>query len=85
MNYSVIGIILLFLAFLIGYLIGVAFAGPVMMKHRKIGTLQIDDRDPEKTNYLFRFDVDPKDIPGDDYISIKTETVDFGVYMEDRR
>ena len=42
------------------------------MKKRKIGTLVIDDTDPEKATYRFEFEMNPEEIPRNDYISIKT-------------
>lgn len=72
MNFDVITVLVIFVAVLIGLLIGIAVAGKAAMKKRKIGTLAIDDSDPEKATYRFEFEVDPEEIPRNDYISIKT-------------
>lgn len=72
MNFDVITVLVIFVAVLIGLLIGIAVAGKAAMKKRKIGTLVIDDSDPEKATYRFEFEVDPEEIPRNDYISIKT-------------
>lgn len=72
MNFDVITVLVIFVAVLIGLLIGIAVAGKAAMKKRKIGTLVIDDSDPEKATYRFEFKVDPEEIPRNDYISIKT-------------
>ena len=72
MNFDVITVLVIFIAVLIGLLIGVSIAGKAAMKKRKIGTLVIDDTDPEKATYRFEFDIDPEEIPRNDYISIKT-------------
>lgn len=72
MNFDVITVFIIFIAVLIGLLIGIAVAGKAAMKKRKIGTLVIDDTDPEKATYRFEFDIDPEGIPRNDYISIKT-------------
>lgn len=69
-------VILLFaVSFIVGTIIGVMFAGPITMTKRKIGSLNIDDRDPEKTLFSFEFDIDPDDIPRNDYISVKTREI----------
>lgn len=72
MNFDVLTVLVIFVAVLIGLLIGVSIAGKAAMKKRKIGTLVIDDTDPEKATYRFEFDIDPEEIPRNDYISIKT-------------
>lgn len=72
MNFDVITVLVIFVAVLICLLIGIAVAGKAAMKKRKIGTLVIDDSDPEKATYRFEFEVDPEEIPRNDYISIKT-------------
>lgn len=72
MNFDVLTVLVIFVAVLIGLLIGVSIAGKAAMKKRKIGTLVIDDTDPEKATYRFEFEVDPEEIPRNDYISIKT-------------
>ena len=72
MNFDVITVLVIFLALLIGLLIGIAVAGKAVMKKRKIGTLVIDDTDPEKATYRFEFEMNPEEIPRNDYISIKT-------------
>lgn len=72
MNFDVITVFVIFIALLIGLLIGMAVAGKAAMKKRKIGTLVIDDSDPEKATYRFEFDMNPEEIPRNDYISIKT-------------
>lgn len=72
MNFDVLTVLVIFVAVLIGLLIGVSIAGKAAMKKRKIGTLVIDDSDPEKATYRFEFDIDPEEIPRNDYISIKT-------------
>lgn len=72
MNFDVLTVLVIFLALLIGILIGVLVAGKAAMKKRKIGTLVIDDTDPEKATYRFEFDIDPEGIPRNDYIYIKT-------------
>lgn len=72
MNFDVITVLVIFVAVLIGLLIGIAVAGKAAMKKRKIGTLVIDDSDHEKATYRFEFEVDPEEIPRNDYISIKT-------------
>jgi len=72
MNFDVITVLVIFISVLIGLLIGIAIAGKAAMKKRKIGTLVIDDTDPEKATYRFEFDIDPEEIPRNDYISIKT-------------
>lgn len=72
MNFDVITVFIIFIALLLGLLIGIAVAGKAAMKKRKIGTLVIDDSDPEKATYRFEFEVDPEEIPRNDYISIKT-------------
>ena len=72
MDLNVITVLVIFVAVLIGLLIGIAVAGKAAMKKRKIGTLVIDDSDPEKATYRFEFEVDPEEIPRNDYISIKT-------------
>ena len=73
MNLDVITVFVIFIAVLIGLLIGIVVAGKAAMKKRKIGTLVIDDSDPEKATYRFEFDIDPEEIPRNDYISIKTK------------
>ena len=73
MNFDALTVLVIFIAVLIGLLIGIAVAGKAAMKKRKIGTLVIDDSDPEKTTYRFVFDIDPEEIPRNDYISIKTK------------
>jgi hypothetical protein len=65
-------VFVIFIALLIGILIGIAVAGKAVMKKRKIGTLVIDDSDPEKATYRFEFEMNPEEIPRNDYISIKT-------------
>lgn len=72
MNFDAITVLVIFIAVLIGILIGVLVAEKAVMKKRKIGTLVIDDSDPEKATYRFEFEVDPEEIPRNDYISIKT-------------
>lgn len=72
MNFDAVTVLVIFLAVLLGLLIGIAIAGKAAMKKRKIGTLVIDDSDPEKATYRFEFDIDPEEIPRNDYISIKT-------------
>ena len=72
MNFDAFTVLVIFAALLIGILIGVLIAGKAAMKKRKIGTLVIDDSDPEKATYRFEFDIDPEEIPRNDYISIKT-------------
>lgn len=72
MNFDAVTVLVTFLAVLLGLLIGIAVAGKAAMKKRKIGTLVIDDSDPEKATYRFEFEVDPEEIPRNDYISIKT-------------
>lgn len=72
MNFDALTVLVIFIAVLIGLLIGVSIAGKAAMKKRKIGTLVIDDSDPEKATYRFEFDIDPEEIPRNDYISIKT-------------
>lgn len=72
MNFDVITVFIIFIAVLLGLLIGVSVAGRRAMKKRKIGTLVIDDSDSEKATYRFEFDIDPEEIPRNDYISIKT-------------
>lgn len=72
MNFDAITVSVIFIAVLIGILIGVLVAGKAAMKKRTIGTLVIDDSDPEKVTYRFEFEVDPEEIPRNDYISIKT-------------
>ena len=72
MNFDAVTVLVIFVAVLIGLLIGIAVAGKAAMKKRKIGTLVIDDSDPEKATYRFEFDIDPEGIPRNDYISIKT-------------
>ena len=72
MNFDVITVFVIFVAILIGLLIGVLVAGKAAMKKRKIGTLVIDDSDPEKATYRFEFEMNPEEIPRNDYISIKT-------------
>lgn len=72
MNFDAITVFVIFIAVLIGLLIGIAVAGKAAMKKRKIGTLVIDYSDPEKATYRFEFEVDPEEIPRNDYISIKT-------------
>lgn len=72
MNFDVITVFIISIASLLGFLIGIEIAGKVAMKKRKIGTLVIDDSDPEKATYRFEFEVDPEEIPRNDYISIKT-------------
>lgn len=71
--FDVIAVFIISIATLLGFLIGIAIAGKVAMKKRKIGTLVIDDSDPEKATYRFEFEVDPEEIPRNDYISIKTK------------
>jgi hypothetical protein len=73
-NFDVITVFVIFIALLIGILIGIAVAGKAVMKKRKIGTLVIDDSDPEKATYRFEFEMNPEEIPRNDYISIKTRT-----------
>lgn len=72
MNFDVLTVLIIFIAVLIGLLIGILVAGKAAMKKRKIGNLVIDDSDPEKATYRFEFEVDPEEIPRNDYISIKT-------------
>lgn len=72
MNFDAVTVLVIFLAVLLGLLIGIAIAGKAAMKKRKIGTLVINDTDPEKATYRFEFDIDPEEIPRNDYISIKT-------------
>lgn len=72
MNINALTVLVIFVAILIGILIGVLVAGKTAMKKRKIGTLVIDDSDPEKATYRFEFEVYPEEIPRNDYISIKT-------------
>jgi hypothetical protein len=71
-NFDVITVLVIFLALLIGLLIGISIAGKAVMKKRKIGTLVIDDSDPEKATYRFEFEMNPEEIPRNDYISIMT-------------
>jgi hypothetical protein len=71
-NFDIITVLVIFLALLIGFLIGISIAGKAVMKKRKIGTLVIDDTDPEKATYRFEFEMNPEEIPRNDYISIKT-------------
>lgn len=71
--FDVIVVFIISIATLIGFLIGIAVAEKAAMKKRKIGTLVIDDSDPEKATYRFEFDIDPEEIPRNDYISIKTK------------
>ena len=72
MNFNAVTVLVIFVAVLIGILIGVLVAGKAVMKKRKIGTLVIDDTDPEKATYRFEFEMNPEEIPRNDYISIKT-------------
>lgn len=72
MNFDVLTVLVIFIAVLIGILIGILVAGKAVMKKRKIGTLVIDDTDPEKATYRFEFEMNPEEIPRNDYISIKT-------------
>ena len=72
MNFDALTVLVIFIAVLIGLLIGIAVAGKAAMKKRKIGSLVIDDTDLEKATYRFEFDIDPEEIPRNDYISIKT-------------
>lgn len=74
MNFDVLTVLIIFIAVLIGLLIGISVAGKAAMKKRKIGNLVIDDSDPEKAIYRFEFDIDPEKIPRNNYISIKTKT-----------
>lgn len=72
MNFDAVTVLVIFLTLLVGLLIGALVAGKAAMKKRKIGTLVINDSDPEKATYRFEFDIDPEEIPRNDYISIKT-------------
>lgn len=58
-------------AFLLGIIIGSLIFSRVIFKHKKIGTLVINDQDETTTTYRFEMDVPFDDIPKNEYVSLK--------------